>query len=736
MPNLLFAVLLSLLAGTVYCQIGTWTTFTNINFIHDIINEGDILWMATTGGVVLFDLQASGCIRTYSNIDGIAHIVVTSVTMDPKGDVWFGTDGGGLSKLRRFKDTWRTYAVFDGVALRVNTLLMDSNFLWVGTDEGISYFQWGWDWDEKDTTYVWKENYDSRNGLLSNTVTSLVTDDSTIWVGMEGGISRALKSSNLKDPLNWKSYTIEDGLPSAEVLSLAIDNSHIWVGTSKGIAFMDGTKWIEAGLSERSVNSLTFIDGTLWAATSRGIFKRVNEEWIAVENESLVSQDVRIIGKAENGQTFCGTWGKGLSVFTGIDWTHFVCKGPWRNNCEKVMIDGAGFVWCSMFEAPWAAKLSRYHGGQWTHFDEDDGIETGIHILGMMEDSKGMKWFGTWGDGVSILDDRGTLEKDDDEWVVFNSLSSELQGIPEDPTYEVITEIVEDEQGNIWFANFGFGVVLYSSEDDVWETYDPSDGLVDRLARSLAIAEEGVVWIGAEQYGANRLDTNETPFYKGDDDWFTLNVDNGFTNTTVNTIQKDRLGTIWLGTSEGLFQYDGRTLYRNIDLQHTGVLCIGLDVMDNIWVGTVDQGVFVFDRQGDIRYRFNNANSGLVDDEVRSIAFNEETGEVWLATPVGLSRYESGILRPKVKSDAVLSFPNPFVLSQGSEALVTFTPVPNEASVKIYTLSGTLVIELESNRMSWDGRNESGELVGSGIYIVVITGTGMNPRMGKLAIIR
>ena len=729
-------VLISSLAFKAPCQVGTWTTFTNTNFVRDILAEGDKLWIATTGGVVLFDLQKNDFVRTYTNVEGIAHIAVTSVAWDLKGDIWFGTDGGGVSKLRRFEDAWRTYAEFDGVAQKVNDLLIDGDFLWVGTDEGISFFQWGWDWDEKDTTYVWKEIYDSRNGLLNNKVTAFAADDSTIWVGVEGGVNSALKRANLKNPSNWESYTTGEGLPSVDVLSLALNDSHIWVGTAKGVAFMDGANWMEAGLSESSVYSLTFIDETLWAATSRGVFRRLGEQWIAVENEDLLSPDIRIVKGTEGGQIVCGTWGQGLSIYNGATWTHFIGEGPWRNNLEKVLVDRTGGVWCSMFEAPWAAKLSRYSSGQWTHFDEADGMETGIHILGMMEDSNGNKWFGTWGDGVSMLNDRGTFEKDDDEWVIFNSFNSGLHGIPEDPTYEVIPEVVEDEEGNIWFANYGVGVVVYSPGEDLWETYVPSDGLVDRLTRSLTMAEQSVVWIGAEENGANRLTTNKTPFYKGDDTWDTLNVNDGFTNTTVNALLEDERGVVWLGTNEGLFQYEREILYRDGHVQDTGVLCIGCDAMDNVWVGTSDQGVFVFDRNGDFQNQFIRDNSGLVDNEVRNIAFNKETGEVWLATSVGLSRYESGIIRPRIEADEMLIFPNPFVLSQGTEPFVTFAPVPSEASVRIYTLSGELVTELGPNNNRWEGTNESGERVGSGIYVVVTTGPGIAPRMGKLAIIR
>lgn len=717
-------------------QTGTWTTLTNTNFIQDIVVEGDTFWVASTGGVLLFDFQSKEYVQTFSNVDGLSHIIVTSISIDRNGDVWFATDGGGVSKLNRPEYTWRTYGVFDGITLHINTQKQDGKNLWIGTDEGISLFQWGWDWDERDTTYVWKENYDSRNGLPSDIILSLVTDDSTIWVGTEAGVCMAMKDQNLKDPQSWTVFTAAHGLPSIEILSLVIEQSRIYVGTGDGVVVLDEQSWIDAGLSGNRIYSLRLIDGILWAGTSNGVFRFQNDQWLTVDQQGLPTRDIRALCHQEDNTIVGGTWGNGVVVFDGSVWSSFETGGPWRNSFGNVLVDGNGYVWCSTFEGLWTSKLSRYDDEHWTIFDDSDGMETGSGIVSMLSDSRGNKWFGTWGDGISQLDDKGTLEKDDDEWTVFNSRNSPLPGIPEDPTYEVIPSIQQDRTGTMWIAAFGIGIVAYSSDNNLWETYTPTDGLVDRLTRSLAIDSDEGVWVGAEQNGVNRLNTSGTPFIKTDDSWLTFDADDGFTNSTVNSILSDDQGTMWFATSEGLYRYTDASFSRDNHIQNSSVLSLGMDAVSNVWVGTSNQGVFVFDHAKNLKWHFDRTNSGLVDVEVKSIAFNEETGEAWFATPIGLSRYESGIIRPKVESGGVLIYPNPFLISQTVGSLVTFAPVTGEASVKIFTVSGELIAELAVNERSWDGRNTSGQLVGSGIYFVVVTGPGMNPRMGKLAIMR
>jgi ligand-binding sensor domain-containing protein len=605
--------------------VDSWTTLTNTNFIQDICCENDTVWLATTGGVVSFDIQTKRIIHTLTNVDGLSHVIVNSLILDKQDIVWFGTDGGGVSKYRRTDGKWRTYSIFDGVALHVRTLLQDGNNLWIGTDEGISFFQWGWDWSEHDTTFVWKENYDSRNGIPNNLIISLAADDSTIWVGTENGLCRAQKKANLKDPLSWTTYSVNSGLPGTKVLSIVLYQAGLWVGTDKGVAFFNGMNWEKKGLPDHSIHSLRVFHDTVWAATSKGIYALHGDEWENAHNESLQSLDIRVLNQISGETIICGTWGKGLAVFDGSTWTHFDSVGPWRNNFEKVMVDKTGSVWCSTIESPDIARLSKYQNGQWINYDEDEGIKSNMHILGMREDDDGRKWFGTWGAGVYRLDDKGTVDKSDDVWKEFNSQNSGIHGTPEDPTYEVITDIIEDEEGNIWFANFGIGVVVYSPVDSLWETYTVSDGLVDRLTRALALETDGIIWIGAEQNGASRLQTDGTPFQKADDDWDTFNASNGLTNRTIYSIVHDKQDAVWLASSEGLFRYKDNQLNSINYVQNTSILSLEIDPIGDIWVGTSDRGVFVFDHQGHLRLTFNVENSGLVSNEIQSISFNQNT---------------------------------------------------------------------------------------------------------------
>ena len=98
-----------------------------------------------------------------------------------------------------------------------------------------------------------------------------------------------------------------------------------------------------------------------------------------------------------------------------------------------------------------------------------------------------------------------------------------------------------------------------------------------------------------------------------------------------------------------------------------------------------------------------------------------------------------------------LPFPNPALVGGAAGSVVYFPlqlSVMGEVSVRIFDLSGALVAEAVPNQslepgdyrardraLRWDGRNDDGQAVPSGIYIYRLESTGL-ARIGKIAVVR
>ncbi|MFN3694619.1 MAG: Por secretion system protein, partial [Ignavibacterium sp.] len=135
----------------------------------------------------------------------------------------------------------------------------------------------------------------------------------------------------------------------------------------------------------------------------------------------------------------------------------------------------------------------------------------------------------------------------------------------------------------------------------------------------------------------------------------------------------------------------------------------------------------------------NSKNSPLLDDKIESLAIDEKTGKVFVGTKFGLNTFETPAIKPVDSFAGLTVYPSPFVISDGSQ-LVTIDGLIRDSEIKILTVSGKLVRKLETpgGRIAFgDGRDDEGNIVNSGIYIVVASDREANSvETGKIAVIR
>jgi len=103
--------------------------------------------------------------------------------------------------------------------------------------------------------------------------------------------------------------------------------------------------------------------------------------------------------------------------------------------------------------------------------------------------------------------------------------------------------------------------------------------------------------------------------------------------------------------------------------------------------------------------------------------------------------------------DRVTVFPNPLYAynpttgyyssvnnPKNDEPFVTFSNLPEEVTIKIYTLSGQLLRVLskkdQSPWLNWDLKNRDGLRVASGVYIAVVSSPGLGEKVLKFSIIQ
>jgi ligand-binding sensor domain-containing protein len=197
------------------------------------------------------------------DISGLRTNKVNTIEADSQY-VWFGTEQG-LSRYDKKKNRWNTYTTFTGLRDDwVSALKSDGEVLWIGTESGLNFY-----WSEKDTLGYF------RNRLVDNLyIYGIETDTQWVWVGTEWGVAQMDKATG-----DWFRFSTPDGILNSPVRSIARNKDVLWFGTEAGILSYDlqtqKRKVYQAKVNfpGTDITKILCNDKNLWVATFQGVWK-------------------------------------------------------------------------------------------------------------------------------------------------------------------------------------------------------------------------------------------------------------------------------------------------------------------------------------------------------------------------------------------------------------------------------------------------------------------------------
>lgn len=322
--------------------------------------------------------------------------------------------------------------------------------------------------------------------------------------------------------------------------------------------------------------------------------------------------------------------------------------------------------------------------------------------------------------------------------------------VPSNNRFARVPMVKFDNEGNLWCINTGVkDIVKILKKDGTWTTlpyklieYLPT--IVDPI-----IDSRGWLWITSlqEEPGIFCAKMNGTPFDTSDDEskvWlhkFTNQDGTSYDVYQVYALTEDQNGKMWVGTNIGLFVIDNPQKFFNDGifkqikvprndgtgladylLNGTYIKAIKVDGANRKWIGTNDNGIYLVSADGlETIHHFTTENSPLPSDCIESIAINEKSGEVFIGTKMGMASYMSDATHPqeKLNESNIHAYPNPVRADYSGN--ISITGLTHDCNVKIVDASGFLINEGTSlgGQYSWNGRNNRGEKVASGVYYVL-----------------
>lgn len=118
-----------------------------------------------------------------------------------------------------------------------------------------------------------------------------------------------------------------------------------------------------------------------------------------------------------------------------------------------------------------------------------------------------------------------------------------------------------------------------------------------------------------------------------------ISLDEGLPNVPINCITQDSYGYIWLGTTEGLFMYNGYNFTRYTHDDSTSISgnyinAIIEDADKDILIGTNGRGFCIYNRESEQFEGFSHRDDvpeSIINNTVKSI-FQDSKGNIWIGT--------------------------------------------------------------------------------------------------------
>jgi ligand-binding sensor domain-containing protein/serine phosphatase RsbU (regulator of sigma subunit) len=566
--------------------------------------------------------------QTYTTEQGLPLSSVGCGFMDSRGNLWFGTPGGGASRYDG--NAFTTYTTLQGLANN-NVLSISEDKggnLWFGTEGGVSRY---------DGNAF--HNFDQKDGLPDDNIRCIKEDKKgQIWFGTsKGGVCRY-------DGVSFTTFNKRNGLTHNDVMSILEDkDGNLWFCTAGGgLNKFDGKSFTAYGKAEglANINVMCMTEdknGKLWFG-SDGFVSRYEEHGGLNGkphfsnfdlNLSPLNSTVLCCKEDNEGNLWFGTNGGGVFRYDGNivpagqgKFTRFsTAQGLSNDNVWSITKDKRGNLWFGTY----GGGLCRYDGNTIITYTTAQGLSNN-NIFSIAEDKKGNLWFGSDGGGVSRYDGK-----------MFTSYTTS-QGL----SYNSILSITEDKNGNLWFGTTAFGVSRFDGKS--FTNYTIRQGLAHSTVTSIHEDKNGDLWFGTQGGGVSRFDGKRFQNYT---------TAQGLSNNNVLCITEDKRGNLWMGTyGGGLNLFDGKSFTNfttDQGLAGNSIWCITEDKKGNLWFGSDGYGVSILpvemaeklaNPKNKVDYSqavFKNlpAGEGIAENTVTNISEGKD-GLIYLGTNNGI----------------------------------------------------------------------------------------------------
>ncbi|MDP3149520.1 MAG: two-component regulator propeller domain-containing protein [Ignavibacteria bacterium] len=721
-----------------------WQNYSSLSNVSSAIVEADGIWAGTDGGAFSYSFKDSS-FQTFTKTEGVNGSPITAIAKDSTGNIWIGSQNGKIDvynpATKVFKNIFDIYNS-ERTEKRINSISIYGDTAFVSTSFGLSLVN--------TKTFAFYDTFFKLGNFASNIeVNFSYKKNNIIYAATNAGIAvQKAGTTNLVAPESWNNFSTANGLNSNTILKIGSYKDSVFVLTPVGFSIFTINAW---------QNFLTdFPDGHIqdFQTTSDSIF--ILSDWIVYYyTNGLKDRYSPIVYVNAAKMPYCRD-GKFLLTFTNTtrlfdknnSYSSFNLSpnGPSENKFFNMAVDQQNNLWVATGQDVGGVGFFKFNGTLWKTFDMNSFpfLSNAFHNVSIGSDNS--IYFANWGSGFVRVKNDTTIQS-------FSVNNTPLIGTLAHPNFLVIADMKTDSRNNLWALNHDAAdrkVLSVLTTDSTWYLFENlPDPTVDQY-RKLLIDQYDTKWFTSsnpDKSGLYYFNENSTLSNSSDD---RTGYVAGLNSNGVSCLALDKRGELWAGTNLGVniisnpnailsSSSSALKITSVFSLRQQAINCLAVDAINRKWVGT-NQGLIVTSSDGtSLLETFDSKNSPLLADQIKSLAVDEKNGIVYAAVDGGLTAFYTTALAPNTSFTSIETSPSPFLIG-GTASLLTIDGLIKDSDIKILSISGNLIREFSSpgGRIAfWDGKNDDGKFVNSGIYLIVAYDKeGNSVATGKVAIIR
>ena len=538
------------------------------------------------------------------------------------------------------------YGTADGISVgKVRKVFQDSKgFLWLATEDGLNRFD-GYDFE------IFRNRQSDATSISSNKIWDITEDtQERLWIATGYG----LNSYNLITG-EFQAY-IKDSvtnLSDNEIRSLYICmDSLLFIGTHEGglnvmNLYTNKIKQVELPGNPGFIRKINCFDDQVLLGTHGDNFYALNPLTMEARNiivdkgaETQYVDQVNAFLRIDDELRWIATengifeWNKMTGAIKNITPNRIFKGNTAVLRVRDFLRDRDGIIWVTTNQG-----LLKHKSGYWYRYtakEEEDYSLRSNWLVDIFEDVSGSIWISSKENGVNVIHNKQQKFRHYGVKANASSISNNL-----------VFSFAQYDSNEILIGTIGGGLDSFNPWSEKFYNFNRFHPELSQQITSIHVEAFNKIWLGSWGNGLQFFnpETGEVRNYKEKRD-----DSRSISNNTIICIHPGKKGHYWIGTFDGLNDFNPRTeqfiRYQNIEgLESHTIFFIYSNHPDTLWLGTRGGGLAKLNTQTmkAKTYQHVSGDTTTIANNVIKFIHEDINGYLWIATEMGVSRFDPRI---------------------------------------------------------------------------------------------